>query len=217
MQAVVAPTSDRQSRRRRDTHDRLVRAAGTLFARQGVDNTRINEITEEADVGFGSFYNHFENKEAIAQTVVEDELAAQGAAIGAFTADLDDPAEVISTAHRSFVHRAASDPAWGRLLVRLDASHDILASVAPFARRDLRRGIEMGRLQVSDETVALFASGGALLAVIRAVLNGHAPENADIHHAEGVLRMFGLDADAAADTARRPLPEHRAASEGAGL
>ena len=37
-----------------------MQTARTLFARQGVENTRINEITDEADVGFGSFYNHFE-------------------------------------------------------------------------------------------------------------------------------------------------------------
>jgi hypothetical protein len=59
------PPPDRQARRRERTRARLVEAAKTLFARQGVDNTRINEITDEADVGFGSFYNHFESKEAI--------------------------------------------------------------------------------------------------------------------------------------------------------
>jgi AcrR family transcriptional regulator len=47
----------------------------TLFARQGVENTRINEITEEADVGFGSFYNHFDSKEAIVEAVVEETVA----------------------------------------------------------------------------------------------------------------------------------------------
>ena len=46
---------ERQARRRRETRARLIRAAAALFARRGVENTRIKEITDEADLGFGSF------------------------------------------------------------------------------------------------------------------------------------------------------------------
>ena len=56
------------------------------------------------------------------------------------------------------------------------------------------------------EAIALYAAGGALLAVMRAVLDGQAPKDADIHHAEGVLRLFGVPGDEAAEVARRPLP-----------
>src|SRR6187455_1129212 len=86
---------DRHSRRRERTRARMMDAAKALFARQGVDNTRINEITEEADVGFGSFYNHFDSKEAIVEAVLAETVAAQGEAIEAVTRQLEDPAEVI--------------------------------------------------------------------------------------------------------------------------
>ena len=199
--------SDRQARRREATRTRLLKAAKTLFARQGPDNTRIQEITEEADVGFGSFYNHFDSKDAIIEAVLKETVAAQGQAVAALTAEMDDPAEIVAAAHRYFVRRARSDPDWGWLLVRLDASHDVLISaLGPLARRDLHNGIADGRLQVPDERVALFAAGGAMLAVMRAVLDGQAPKDADIHHAEGILRMLGLSADDAATVARRPLP-----------
>jgi hypothetical protein len=59
---------------------------------------------------------------------------------------------------------------------------------------------------VPHEGIALYASGGALLAVMRAVLDGQAPKDADIYHAEGVLRLLGLPTDEAAEVARRPLP-----------
>jgi hypothetical protein len=42
--------------------------------------------------------------------------------------------------------------------------------------------------------------------VIRAVLDGRASRDADIHHAGGVLRLFGLTREDAAEVARRPLP-----------
>src|SRR5512132_1696019 len=115
---------DRHARRREPTRTQIIEAAKRLFARQGVDNTRINEITDEADVGFGSFYNHFESKEAIVEAVLAETVAAHGEAIDAVTRDLDDPAEVIAAAHRHFVRRARSDPDWGWLLVRMDVSHN---------------------------------------------------------------------------------------------
>ena len=199
---------DRQHDDARRTLANFIDAAKGLFARQGVDNARIQEITDEADVGFGSFYNHFESKEALIDVVLADTIAAQGAEIDAVTAQLDDPAEeIISAAHRSFVRRARDDPDWGWLLVRLDVSHNILlAALGPYARRDLRAGVRSGRLSVPHEGIALYASGGALLAVMRAVLDGQVPKDADIYHAEGVLRLFGLPADEAAEVARRPLP-----------
>jgi AcrR family transcriptional regulator len=204
---MATPAPDRHARRREQTRAKLVEAARTLFARQGVDNTRINEITDKADVGFGSFYNHFDSKEAIVEAVLAETVAAQGEAIAAVSRELEDPAEVIAAAHRHFVRRARSDPDWGWLLVRMDVSHNVmLASLGPFAQRDLRRGIKAGRLRVPNERVAMVAAGGALLAVMRAVLDGHAPRDADVHHAEGILRLFGLAPEDAAEVARRPLP-----------
>ncbi len=201
-------TKGRHTRRRERTRKRLVEAARTLFARQGVDSTRINEITEEADVGFGSFYNHFDGKEAIVEAVLAETIAAQGAAVDALTRDLDDPAEVVAVAHRHFVGLARTDRDWAWLLVRLDVSHNVtLAALGPFARRDVDRGIRAGRFRVGNRQVALFAAGGALLAVMRMVLDGDAPRDADRHHAEGVLRLLGLSPEDAAEVARRPMPK----------
>lgn len=200
--------TDRRARRRAETRAKLLDAAHTLFARQGIEATRINEITDEADVGFGSFYNHFESKEAIVAAVLEQVAAAAGAGIDAATAELDDPAEVVAGAHRILVRRAATDPRLGWLLVRLDATHDVAVSaLGPYAGRDLQRGLDAGRFDVPDPVVALLASGGALIAVMRAVLEGALdPDAAARSHAAGVLRMLGLDRDDAADVASRPLP-----------
>jgi AcrR family transcriptional regulator len=208
VQTGAASLPDRHTRRREQTRRRLLDAARALIARQGVENTRINEITDEADVGFGSFYNHFDSKEAIIEAVVGEAVAAQGEKVASVTADLDDPAEVVAAAHRYFVNLARSDPEWGWLLIRLDASEKIgLRALGPFARRDLERGIRAGRFDVPNKRVALIAAGGALLGVMRDVLDGGAPVDADRHHAEGVLRMFGLPAADAAEVARRPIPQ----------
>src|SRR5579872_156997 len=94
------PPTNRQARRRRQTRTRLIRAAAALFARRGIDNTRINEITDEADVGFGSFYNHFKSKGQIVEAVLAETLGAHGEAVAELTRGLEDPAEVVAVALR---------------------------------------------------------------------------------------------------------------------
>lgn len=54
-----------------DIPERLVAAGLALFLRQGYNATGIQQITDEARVPKGSFYNHFASKEAFAATIVE--------------------------------------------------------------------------------------------------------------------------------------------------
>lgn len=90
----------------------------------------------------------------------------------------------------------------------MDVSHAaLLESLSPYAGRDLQSAIAEGRLTVPDVRVALAAAGGALLGVTRAVLENQVGDAADVEHAEGMLRMFGLPADEAAEVASRPMPQ----------
>lgn len=183
-------------------------AARELFAEQGFEPTRINEITERADVGFGSFYNHFESKDAIVAAVIAAAVEEHGSAVDALTANLEDPAEVVAVAHRYFVRLAADDPIWAWLLVRLDLSHNVLSTaLGERATRDLLAGLDVGRFAVPSVPTALLGSGGALVGVMRGVLDGAIPaERAGTDHAAGVLRLLGLPPDEAAEVAERPLP-----------
>ncbi len=202
-----AQQGSRQARRRAATRAQLLDGARVLFARQGVDSTAIAEITEAADVGFGSFYNHFASKEEIVEVVLDESLEAQGAIVDGLTENLEDPAEVVAVAHRYFINASRSDPTLGWLLIRLDTSHRVMTrALGRRARRDLRRGITSGRFNVADADVAFIDTAGALLLVMRAVLDGDLGPDADRHHAEGLLRILGLSSDEAAEVAARPLP-----------
>ena len=55
----------RSRRRRNATRQKLLDAARAVFAERGLDLARIDEITERADVGKGTFYNHFGSKKKI--------------------------------------------------------------------------------------------------------------------------------------------------------
>jgi AcrR family transcriptional regulator len=56
-------TPDRRQRRSTEIHERLFRAALKLFAEKGFAETTVEDITEAADVGKGTFFNHFPSKD----------------------------------------------------------------------------------------------------------------------------------------------------------
>jgi AcrR family transcriptional regulator len=55
----------RRERRRQETEQRIFLAALKLFERQGFMNTTVEQITEAADVGKGTFFNYFPSKEHV--------------------------------------------------------------------------------------------------------------------------------------------------------
>jgi TetR/AcrR family fatty acid metabolism transcriptional regulator len=55
-------------------HDRILKAAITVFARNGFFNSRISEIAREADVADGTIYLYFKNKDDILISIFEESL-----------------------------------------------------------------------------------------------------------------------------------------------
>ncbi|GDX41057.1 TetR family transcriptional regulator [Armatimonadota bacterium] len=55
----------RRERRRIETRDRLFEAATRLLSERDFDSVTVEMITEAADVGKGTFFNYFANKEGI--------------------------------------------------------------------------------------------------------------------------------------------------------
>lgn len=64
----------RQQRRTSVTHQRLLDAARAVFAEKGLDLTTIDDITERADVGKGTFYYHFTSKERLIRELIKNML-----------------------------------------------------------------------------------------------------------------------------------------------
>src|SRR5438045_84507 len=62
---LSASTSDRRQRRSAEIRERLFRAALQLFAQKGFLETTVEDITEAADVGKGTFFNYFPSKDHI--------------------------------------------------------------------------------------------------------------------------------------------------------
>jgi len=70
-------TPNRSQRRASKTRVRLLKAALSVFAEVGTDVATIETITQRADLGKGTFYRHFADKDAIIGALIEqciDEL-----------------------------------------------------------------------------------------------------------------------------------------------
>jgi len=82
MKKGLSKVPKRQSRQRRrinTTHQKLLEAAKAVFAEKGMDLARIDEISERADVGKGTFYYHFKGKSQLIKELIKgilDELVA---------------------------------------------------------------------------------------------------------------------------------------------
>ncbi len=204
----TATAGGRGARRREETRARLVSAAREVMARKGIGSTSIQEITDTADVGFGSFYNHFASKESIADAVMEEALERFGAAADRLVETLDDPAEVLAASVRHAVGTAATDEAWGWFLVRtaLARADGLRSTLGQRLARDVQIGIAKGRFTTDDPIGAMVAAGGAILAIVAARLHGELGDDAPERAATAVLTLLGLPPREARAVARRPLP-----------
>ena len=202
-------TENRLERRKMRTRAALVRAAQTFIA-AGKFNVPVLEITQTADVGMGSFYNHFDSKEQLFQAAVNEVLDELGAILDKLTAEGDDPAEIFARSFRLVGRIFRQRPNMSRVL--LNTGVELISAnrgLAPRALRDIDAATRAGRFSVDDPLLALAVAGGALMGLGQ--LLHDQPERDDAEAADRVTRdvliMFGLPADEAADICRRPLPD----------
>ncbi|MER5446537.1 TetR/AcrR family transcriptional regulator [Streptomyces sp. NPDC002766] len=208
-----APPSNRFERRRAETRRALIGAARQILAETGDTGVSIQAIAERADVGFGSFYNHFESKTELFEAAVVDALEEFGQSFDERLAGLDDPAELVAAGFRLSARMADTHPELMQVLRRRGLGYIHSDNgLARRAVRDLEVGMASGRFTAVDPAVALSALGGTLLSLVelrfaRPDLDG---DEAATNLAEMVLLMLGVPQADAHEVARRPLPAHPA-------
>lgn len=199
----------RLERRKQRTRAALIKAAKSFIA-AGKLNVPVLEITQAADVGMGSFYNHFDSKEQLFDAAVAEVLDAHGALLDSLTSSLEDPAETFACSFRLTGRLFRRRPTESQIMLANGIA--LLSSdlgLAPRALRDIEAAVRAGRFTVEDPELALSVAGGALLGLGNLLRNQ--PDRDDEAAAdavtEDVLRLFGLPADEAREICRRPLPD----------
>lgn len=202
-------TPNRLGRRKARTRRALVDAARRILAERGTTDVTIQDITEAADVGFGTFYNHFETKTELFEVAVHEVLEEYGAALDRACEPLDDAAEIYCVGVRMTTRLALDRPAVARVLAEVGMSYAWAEEgLAARALRDIRRGIDDGSFHITDDRMGLLSTAGCVLAFVELCLERpqeFAAEDAD-DLAEMLLRALGLPPDVAHEVAHRPLP-----------
>ena len=95
----------RRARRKQETREALLDAALALFGKRGIYETRVEDVTERADVGKGAFYNYFPSKAALIADLIAagvERFASTYLGGDAPPARLADRLSVVVNAHDRF-------------------------------------------------------------------------------------------------------------------
>lgn len=208
---MTADPGTRLDRRKARTRAALIAAARELLAERVANEVSIQDITEQADVGFGSFYNHFGTKQDLFDAAIAEVLEEHGAMLDSLTSDIADPAEVFATSVRITARFPRTHPNLARIIERT-GPHYLTAptGLAPRALRDLNNARTSGRFDFDDDVVAIACVGGALLGAIHFALGMQRPgaiDRAADALALNLLRMFGVPRDEARALVARKLPK----------
>ena len=138
-QRTVAPKPGRRERHRVETRERIFRAALGLFAQRGFPATTVEDITEAADVGKGTFFNYFPSKEHVLAAFSDLQVGKVVAAVAGSGASARPPREVL----QGMVHALAEEPGRSPALVRaLMTAMLTNEEVRQLVLRNLRRAWE---------------------------------------------------------------------------
>jgi AcrR family transcriptional regulator len=111
MVTLAQPT--RRERRREETRKRIFETALELFAKHGFNKVTVEQITEAADVGKGTFFNYFPTKEHMFLALAERQQGFLHAAV-----DAAKKANSVRPVLFELAHRLSSGPARSQLMLR---------------------------------------------------------------------------------------------------
>jgi AcrR family transcriptional regulator len=199
---------NRLQRRKQRTRAALIKAAQCFIACGNI-NVPVLEITRAADVGMGSFYNHFDTKEQLYQAALQDIFDRRGAVLDVLP-KLEDPAETFARRFRLNGRMFRRRPHESRVLLNIGLGPIVSdRGLAPRALRDIKAAQRAGRFHVDDPELSLTLAAGALLGLNQLLHDQSERDDAQATDcfAEDLLRVFGLPAGEAREICRRELPD----------
>lgn len=212
----AVPSSDRRQRRSAEIRERLFRSALALFAKKGFAETTVEDITEAADVGKGTFFNYFPSKDHILIAFGEMQLAKLEAAI----AEVRRTNEPIPQFLRSLGTRMTQEPARNPEIMRAllqaylsttpvrEAMLDLQKRVQALHTQMIRLGQEQGEIRsdLPAEEIAYAFRQTIFGTVLIWSLYGDATLHARIESAFNLLWTGIAARPAVTDSRRGSLP-----------
>jgi AcrR family transcriptional regulator len=190
-----APANPRAAR----TKAALMAAGQRLFSRSPIDAVTVDDIVQAAEVGKGSFYNHFSDREALARAIAAQIRASIEGAVTLASAGVDDPARRLARAVCTYLRYALDEPEQAGVLVHIHSGHTSLT--APLNHGlvdDLETGLATGRFDIATvESGVLYVLGVTQLALVRIVQTPSQPFAISLSQQMCALVLKGLGLPAA--------------------
>ena len=193
---TTPPTEGRNTRRKERTRSALVLAAQQLLISGQAQDSSIKAITELADVGFGSFFNDFENKTDLFDTALSEVAQRYEDWLDSRLVGVTDPLERLSLSirHTGRLHLSHPDEA-GLLIGQFTV---LFAGKAPLDGRilaDVVGALEALAPNSPRSPSTVISATGAIAAVLGAATT--LPEDGRAQLADAlvadVLRLLGAD------------------------
>lgn len=133
----------RRERRSAEIRERLFRAALLLFAEKGFAETTVEDITEAADVGKGTFFNYFPSKDHILVAFGEMQLGKLTAAVEQARQSSEPMPDFMRRLSRLMTEEPGRNPVIVRLILAGPLSREPV-------RSEIRRKLEEGRRLLTE-------------------------------------------------------------------
>ena len=192
---------NRQARRKETTRRKLLSAAMEIFGDKGINDTTVNDITERADVAYGTFYNYFTSIEELAPQVIRQKVREHLDEVHAKLAGQKDIVVMVAISVRELAKKVLSDRTmhWlsERPVIMVD---ELMRSLHDDADAQHSTGLEAGKfsLPCSREQMHLFSSWGFTGMLQDGLQNRPVPDDLADAMARIYLRVLGVkDSDVA--------------------
>ena len=159
----AAQTTSRIERRKARTVGAILEAAEHEFVEHGYHRTRVEDISERADVAVGSIYAHFDSKLGLYLAVVDRALTLEEQYLEGIDDERLPAGERLMATGQRYVRFAFEHPGYFRLLASPPVVDRAPAAVPPSARKLLERATRLQRALAA--TVAAGVQAGQLRTV----------------------------------------------------
>src|SRR6266481_7726313 len=197
--------ANRNQRRRQRTRETILAAAELVFRRKGIDGTVVTDITEQADVAYGSFYNHFKSIDEVVAALVGASLQRVADRTGSILEKAERVELLPCVGARVIMRTLWQDPAIRWLLGRPYVFVDEFYKVAtPFMVAAEQGAVNSGRLKPAGGHKAwLTMYPWMLIAELNALVETGDLLAHEERFARVSLRFLGIDDALAPDLIKR--------------
>jgi AcrR family transcriptional regulator len=185
--------SNRRERRKLQTRQALLDATRSLLVSRSIDALSVDEIAMRADVAKGTFYNYFEDKDALARELASSVRGRLESEIGQANAGVDDPAARIARAFCCVLRFFLKAPDQATAMMRLfPRATDPAAPMNSGVRADVEAGLSRGRIVAPSEDAAIASIVGVFTAGANRVSDLSAARTRTFARDLGTILLHGL-------------------------